>query len=101
VDGDTLLRLPLVVAPRYVAGAPLPRGPQGVGVSADTDVVPDASRITPPLLPFGQHGGTLDLRVEVDTQGLQPVRIACSQHAIAQHVQDRSLVVELARGTEL
>src|SRR5688572_3607318 len=49
-EGYTELRLPLVVAPRYIPGEPLPRDPVGDGVEWDTDQVPDASRITPPRL---------------------------------------------------
>src|ERR1700712_1872987 len=47
-DGAARFRFPLVVAPRYIPGAPI-AGPQaGDGQQLDTDAVPDASRITPP-----------------------------------------------------
>src|SRR4029077_12573934 len=49
-EGEATWRFPLVFAPRYTPGPPLP-GPQvGDGVVPDTDAVPDASRITPPVL---------------------------------------------------
>lgn len=43
-------RFPLVVAPRYCPGAPLDGQPVGDGIAPDTDCVPDASRIKPPVL---------------------------------------------------
>ena len=42
---------PMVVGPRFIPGAPI--GHVGAGVLPDTDQVPDASRITPPVLPEG------------------------------------------------
>src|SRR6266545_4632545 len=49
-DGTATFRFPLVVAPRYIPGTPLPGQPAGDGYAEDTDAVPDASRITPPIL---------------------------------------------------
>ena len=49
-DGEATFRFPLVVAPRYIPGAPLEGEPVGSGTEPDTDAVPDASRITPPVL---------------------------------------------------
>lgn len=42
-------RFPLTLTPRYIPGAPLPDR-QGSGWSDDTDQVPDASLITPPVV---------------------------------------------------
>ncbi len=50
-DGDFELRFPMVIRPRYIPGNKLPVVPEGTGWSYDTDQVPDASRITPPILP--------------------------------------------------
>lgn len=50
-DGEFELRFPMVIRPRYIPGNPLPVTPQGQGWSYDSDQVPDASRITPPILP--------------------------------------------------
>ena len=44
-DGEVTFRFPLVVAPRYIPGMPLPGPTVGGGTAADTDAVPDASRI--------------------------------------------------------
>src|SRR5690606_25836866 len=41
---EATFRFPLVVAPRYIPGQPLPGGSVGDGVASDTDAVPDASR---------------------------------------------------------
>ena len=49
-DGEATFRFPLVVAPRYTTGTPGAGGPDRAGVAADTDAVPDASRVTPPRL---------------------------------------------------
>ena len=48
---------PLVVGPRYMAGAPLDRPDLGPGTARDTTVVPDASRISPPYVGKGQRSG--------------------------------------------
>ena len=52
-DGTCEIRLPLVVAPRYISGVALDRNSVGHGTENDTDQVPDASRITPPRLVSG------------------------------------------------
>jgi len=52
-DGEVTFRFPLVVAPRYIPGTPLPGPAVGAGSAEDTDLVPDASRIAPPVLLAG------------------------------------------------
>ncbi|HYG67641.1 MAG TPA: VIT domain-containing protein, partial [Anaeromyxobacteraceae bacterium] len=51
-DGRYLFHVPTTVGPRYVPGAPL-EGTVGPGRAPDTDRVPDASRVTPPVVPPG------------------------------------------------
>ena len=81
-DGTTELRLPLVVAPRYIPGSPVLRDPVGDGVEWDTDQAPDASRITPPrLAPGFDPRVALQIEVELVDEG-QLSDLACSQHAI-------------------
>lgn len=46
-DGAWGLAIPMVVAPRYVAGAATSRPTTGTGRAPDTDRAPDASRVTP------------------------------------------------------
>lgn len=51
-QGTFSLRFPMVVGPRYIPGTPVlvEDQPQaGQGVALDTDRVPDASRVTPPV----------------------------------------------------
>jgi hypothetical protein len=70
-DGEATFRFPLVVAPRYIPGTPLDGRPVGDGYAPDTDAVPDASRITPPvLLPGFPNPVRLSIVVTVDTGGL-------------------------------
>src|SRR5262245_20894935 len=80
-DGTTELRLPLVVAPRYIPGEPLNGISAGEGVESDTDAVPDASRITPPRLAPG-FDPKVALSIEVELAGGSVSELACSQHAI-------------------
>jgi Ca-activated chloride channel family protein len=47
--GSYRLRFPMVVAPRYIPGLAAVSGDPGTGWSANTDAVPDALRITPPV----------------------------------------------------
>ncbi len=49
-DGEVTFRFPMVVAPRYIPGVPLSGLSVGDGTAVDTTAVPDASRITPPVL---------------------------------------------------
>lgn len=64
VEGEATLRIPLVVAPRYIPGQPLDGPSVGAGTAVDTDEVPDASRITPPTLLPGMPN-PVELSVEV------------------------------------
>jgi Ca-activated chloride channel family protein len=48
-DGQFSLRFPLTLTPRYIPGTPV-ADRQGSGWSPDTDRVPDASLITPPVV---------------------------------------------------
>lgn len=60
-DGRFEWRFPTTIAPRYLTG--LPTGQTGPGVLPNTDHVPDASHVQPPLRLTG--GTTLDLQVTV------------------------------------
>ena len=71
--GEGTLRLPLVVAPRYIPGQALDGPSVGMGVAFDTDEAPDASRVTPPVLLAG-FPNPVNLSIEVD---LDPGAAAC------------------------
>ncbi|MFD0559646.1 Ca-activated chloride channel family protein [Stackebrandtia endophytica] len=80
-DGQATLRIPLVVAPRYIPGRPLDRIDAGDGRAPDTDEVPDASRITPPvLLPGFPNPVELDVSVTIDPGGLELSGVESSLH---------------------
>nr|WP_290221925.1 VIT domain-containing protein [Trichocoleus desertorum] len=58
--GDYEFVFPMVVGPRYIPG-------NAIGNNGDTDVVPDASRITPPVMKPGTRSGhDIGVTVEID-----------------------------------
>ncbi len=57
-DGRYLFHFPTTLGPRYIPGRPVSgtdAGSRGSGWAPDTDEVPDASRVTPPVLPVGER----------------------------------------------
>ncbi|MCT2586676.1 VIT and VWA domain-containing protein [Actinophytocola gossypii] len=83
-DDAATFRFPLVVAPRFIPGEPIGGGQVGDGVAPDTDAVPDASRISPPiLLPGFPNPVRLSVAVDVDPAGLPLAGVATSLHATA------------------
>ncbi|HEX2159583.1 MAG TPA: VIT domain-containing protein [Actinomycetes bacterium] len=96
-EGEATFRFPLVVAPRYIPGAPLEGEPVGLGTEPDTDAVPDASRITPPvLLPGFPNPVDLSIRARIDPAGLQLGGVRSSLHTVVEEERDgvRTLRVE-------
>ena len=94
-DGAATFRFPLVVAPRYVPGTPLPGPPVGDGRLPDTDAVPDASRISPPvLLPGFPNPLRLSIGVDIDPAGLELGEVRSSLHTIT----DRDGTLSIAPG---
>ncbi|MBI3930320.1 MAG: VWA domain-containing protein [Armatimonadetes bacterium] len=82
-QGEATFRFPLVVAPPHIPGDPLPGTPVGTGTWPDTDAVPDASRVSPPVLLRGQsHPVRLDLELELDPAGLPFRELRSSLHAL-------------------
>ena len=72
---------PMVVGPRYIPGRPT--GRQGGGWAPDTDRVPDASRITPPVTPPGTRAGH-DIAIEVALDAGVPVdMLTCPTHEVS------------------
>ncbi|WBQ04777.1 VIT domain-containing protein [Kribbella sp. CA-293567] len=98
-DGEATYRLPLVVAPRYIPGHPLTGPSVGDGVVPDTDAVPDASRITPPiLLPGFPNPVRLSITADLDPSGLPLQGIRSSLHAIATQQGDHGTTVAIEPG---
>ena len=102
-DGEVTFRFPLVVAPRYIPGSALAGPPAGRGVSADTGAVPDASRISPPvLLPGFPNPVRLTISAAIDPAGLPLSGIRCSLHATAEEAgPEGRTVVRLQPGERL
>lgn len=101
-DGEATYRFPLVVAPRYIPGVAL-SGPQvGLGVGPDTDAVPDASRITPPvLLPGFANPVQLTLCVTVQPSRLPIEGFRSSLHALLNDEQDGTRRLRIKPGERL
>ena len=98
-DGEATFRFPLVVAPRYIPGAPLEGEPVGLGTEPDTDAVPDASRITPPvLLPGFPNPVDLSIRVQIDPAGLDLGTVRSSLHAVVEQERDGVRTVRVEPG---
>ena len=88
--GAFRLRFPMVVAPRYVPGTMTIAGNPGAGWGVNTDQVPDAERITPPVAhPAQGYVNPLTLVVELGP-GFPIATIESPYHAID--------VVEAAHG---
>ncbi|MET7418388.1 VIT domain-containing protein [Dactylosporangium sp. NPDC005555] len=84
-DGEATFRFPLVVAPRYIPGGALDGDSVGVGHALDTDAVPDASRISPPvLLPGFPNPLRLSIEVDIDPAGLPLGEVRSSLHTVRQ-----------------
>ncbi|MEV4834027.1 VIT domain-containing protein [Nonomuraea sp. NPDC049486] len=97
-DGAATFRFPLVVAPRYIPGEPIDGEPAGSGAAPDTDAVPDASRITPPvLLPGFPNPVRLSLSARIDAAGLELRELASSLHV----VEEEGDIVRLRAGERL
>ncbi|GAB3893547.1 hypothetical protein GCM10029964_070500 [Kibdelosporangium lantanae] len=110
-DNAATFRFPLVVAPRYIPGTPLPDEQVGTGTQLDTDAVPDASRISPPvLLPGFPNPVRLSVGVDIDPAGLPLTGIESSPHTVVtegRHVSlapgermDRDFVLRLRFGAD-
>ncbi|MFI1990232.1 VIT domain-containing protein [Actinoplanes sp. NPDC020271] len=108
-DGAATFRFPLVVAPRYIPGTMLAGPAAGDGQAADTDAVPDASRISPPvLLPGFPNPLRLSIGVTVDPAGLELGEVRSSLHTVTEEDgtlriapgerADRDFVLRLAYG---
>ena len=101
-DGEVTFRFPLVVAPRYIPGAPLPGPSVGDGTALDTTAVPDASRISPPvLLPGFASAVRLNLMVELHDGNAPLEDVRSSLHATADEPRDGYRRIKLFPGERL
>ncbi|MCU7827570.1 MAG: marine proteobacterial sortase target protein [Candidatus Thiodiazotropha sp. (ex Myrtea sp. 'scaly one' KF741663)] len=94
-------RFPLVIGPRYIPGTPLVAAASSTlsGGSVDTDQVPDASRITPPVLDPAE-GQINPVAIEVSLDAGMPVTEIISQyHPVIEHRDIQGTVnLRLAEG---
>ncbi|MEM8640459.1 MAG: VIT domain-containing protein [Cyanobacteria bacterium P01_G01_bin.54] len=104
--GDYEFVFPMVVGPRYIPGTPenpsaTPPDPTRENWGQATDRVPDAQRITPPVLPPGTRSGhDINVTVTVDAGGLvQDVR--SPSHQILTTQEGESVTVQLDPGDTL
>ncbi len=80
LDGRYRFVFPTTIGPRYIPGAPAGRA--GPGWSPDTDQVPDASRVTPPVVPPGYRSAhDLELLVQL-TPGDAFADVSARSHRI-------------------
>ncbi|MGB9304511.1 MAG: VIT domain-containing protein [Mycobacterium sp.] len=98
IDGQVFFRFPLVVAPRYIPGARLGGDPVGKGTAADTDLVPDASRLTPPVASEGQVRLSVSMNVAGGAYAID--EIGCTLH-ISSAQTDQVIRIEALPGQRL
>ena len=101
-DGSYEFSFPMVVGPRYVPGAPLGRPSTGGGRLPDTDQVPDASRITPPVAPKGMRAGhDISLSVNLDA-GVRLEGLRSNSHeVVVERRGEAGALVRLRNGNEI
>ena len=69
--GTFTFAFPTVVGPRFIPGKI--EGHQGSGVAGDTDMVPDASKISPPMAEQGERAGH-DISISLDVNSGIPIQ---------------------------
>jgi Ca-activated chloride channel family protein len=107
IDAGTYsLRFPMVVGPRYIPGdavslvadRPNSGGASGGGWAADTARVPDASRITPPVL-HPREGKVNPVTMSIDfAPGFPVERVTSLYHPIVTTDANGSKTITLAEG---
>lgn len=99
-DGAYEFVFPMVVGPRYIPGQAT--GQQAGGRSPDTDQVPDASRITPPITPPGTRAGH-DISIELTIDAGVPIQqLRSPSHAIeVENAGASQAIVQLKRLGEI
>ncbi|MCT7972322.1 VIT domain-containing protein [Laspinema olomoucense] len=86
---------PMVVGPRYISGTPTNPG------TTNTDAVPDASRITPPVLRPGTRSGH-DISVAVEINAGVPIsNIQSPSHKIVTSKSGEMVRIDLAKADSI
>ncbi|NEP57357.1 MAG: after-VIT domain-containing protein [Symploca sp. SIO2G7] len=90
--GDYEFAFPMVVGPRFIPGTPIDE-------TADTDRVPDASRIMPPIIPPETRSGH-DIGITVEIEAGLPVSDVCSPSHQLRVEHDQQIVRVKLIGTD-
>lgn len=81
---------PMVVGPRYIPGTPIDN-------SGDTDRVPDAARISPPIMPSGMRSGQdIGVTVEIDAGSIVS-NVSSTSHQLRIDREGQIVRVKLGR----
>lgn len=93
-EGAFELVFPMVVGPRYIPG--IPQGSTGGGFAQNTDQVPDASHITPPVLKPGERSGhdialTVDIDAHVKIRGVHSTSHKIDINTVSENVSTVAL----------
>ncbi|MCA9803146.1 MAG: VWA domain-containing protein [Cyanobacteria bacterium HKST-UBA02] len=80
-DGRFTFAFPTVVGPRFNPGTPA--GKAGTGRDHDTNLVPDASLLTPPVTPEGTRSGhDISIKVDIDS-GVPMTNLTSKLHEVS------------------
>jgi marine proteobacterial sortase target protein len=100
-QGQFRVRFPMVVGPRYIPGIGNGESAQSVdghGWAKNKSQVPDASRITPPVL-NPKHGSINPVSLTIElTPGFPLALLESSYHAIQKHEHGGRYTITLAEG---
>ena len=97
-QGQFRIRFPMVVAPRYIPGAPVASDFVGTGFSRNTDQVPDASRITPPVLhPSKGLINPVSIKIDLDA-GFALAKLESPYHKTDMKQDGHRYAINLANG---
>jgi Ca-activated chloride channel family protein len=91
------LRVPVNPGVRYIPGAPLLRSNVGLGTVDDTDLVPDASRISPPRI-NGEHADAAGFHAQARLRGAGDLveSLSSPSHPVVVRHDKEDLAVALA-----
>lgn len=97
-QGQFRIRFPMVVAPRYIPGTPVASDFVGTGFSRNTDQVPDASRITPPVLhPSKGLINPVSIKIDLDA-GFALAKLESPYHKTDMKQDGHRYAINLANG---
>ncbi len=100
-NGVFSLRFPMVVGPRYIPGKQRIEGFAGTGWALNTDEVPDATRITPPVIqPGSARKNKVSILIDLDA-GLPLEKIHSPYHAIQVDKQAGHYQIQLKQESTL